>query len=79
MDTFAARVDQLIGRIHASPPALGVERVLFPGERSAERARRKTRNGIPLPSSLIAELEAFGAEIGVPWETNANRDPKSHL
>ncbi len=39
-DTFAARVNQLIGRIHASPPARGVERVLFPGERSAERARR---------------------------------------
>ena len=67
LDTFAARVDQLIDRIHASPPAQGVERVLFPGERSAERARHRSRNGIPLPSSLIAELEAFGAELGVPW------------
>ena len=76
-DTFAARVDQLIGRVHASPPARGVERVLFPGERSAERARRRSGNGIPLPSLLIAELEAFGAELGVPWETNADRDPKS--
>ena len=67
-DTFVARVDELIDRIHASPPAPGVERVVFPGERSAEIARERSRDGIPLAPSLIAELEAFGTQLGVPWD-----------
>ena len=66
-DEFVARVDRLIDRIHASPPAPGVQRVFVPGERSAELGRQQVHNGIPMSVSLAQELQAFGAELGVSW------------
>lgn len=66
-EEFAARVDGLVDAMHASPPAPGVERVLVPGQRSAELARERMRGGIPIPVSLIGRLEEFGAELGVSW------------
>ena len=67
-DEFVERVDTLVDRMHASPAAPGVDRVLVPGERSAAVARRRMRDGIPMPASLVAELASFGNEIGVPWD-----------
>lgn len=67
-EEFAERVDRLVDRMHASETAPGVEKVFVPGERSAALARERMRNGIPIPVSLIARLDRFGAEIGVRWE-----------
>ncbi|HEX9268566.1 MAG TPA: Ldh family oxidoreductase [Candidatus Limnocylindria bacterium] len=64
-ETFLERVDTLIERIHASPPAPGVERVYVPGERSAEIAAVGERDGIRLPSARVDELRALSHELGV--------------
>ena len=64
-EMFAARVDELIDMVHASPPAAGVDRVLVPGERSAELARARERGGIPLSASRVVELRAVGDSCGV--------------
>lgn len=66
-DEFVDRVDRLVDRIHGSAPAPGVDRIYVPGERSAEVARERMRNGIPIRTDLVAELDRFGAEIGVRW------------
>jgi LDH2 family malate/lactate/ureidoglycolate dehydrogenase len=66
-DDFAPRVDRLIDRIHASPPAPGVDRVTVPGERSFERAARGREHGVALPAALAERLAAIGGELGVAW------------
>ena len=65
-EQFLERVDDLIERIHAARPADGIERVRV--EASAERARQAEANGATLSADLYADLERFGARIGVGWE-----------
>lgn len=62
---FKERVDLLIERVHAVPPAPGVARVRVPGERGAEVAAARERNGIPLPAARVAALRALAHQLGV--------------
>jgi LDH2 family malate/lactate/ureidoglycolate dehydrogenase len=64
-EAFVERVDSLIDAVHASPPAAGVGRVLVPGERSAEIARTRERDGIPLSPVRVDELRTLSRELGV--------------
>jgi LDH2 family malate/lactate/ureidoglycolate dehydrogenase len=64
-ETFLERVDTLIDRIHATPPAPGVSRVYYPGERGAEIAAARERDGIPLPPARVEELRKLSSELGV--------------
>ena len=66
-ERFAANVDALIDRIHASPPQAGVDRVYAPGERGYITAKERATTGIPLSATRIEELRAFGEKMGVPW------------
>ncbi|WP_051570946.1 Ldh family oxidoreductase [Cryptosporangium arvum] len=63
---FRNRVDALIRDVHASRPAAGVPRVLVPGELEHARAAQRRRDGIPLPDALVAELDRYASEVGVP-------------
>ncbi len=67
-EEFVQRIDNLVDRIHASPPAAGADRVYVPGERSAAVARRHMSTGIPITRQVIARLEDFGSEVGVSWD-----------
>jgi LDH2 family malate/lactate/ureidoglycolate dehydrogenase len=64
-DTFVERVDALIDRIHASPPASGHDAVRVPGERAAELAQEQERDGIRLGEDRIAELRKVASDVGV--------------
>jgi len=65
-EQFLQRVDTLIDRIHATPPAPGVSRVLYPGEHAAEMAVARERDGIPLPLVRVEELRKLSRDLGVP-------------
>lgn len=67
-ETFTERVDLLIDRIHASPPADGVDRVRLPGERGHEIAESRRRDGVPVPAERAERLRAIGRELGVVWD-----------
>jgi LDH2 family malate/lactate/ureidoglycolate dehydrogenase len=67
-EMFAERVDALIDRIHASPPAEGLDRVRLPGERGHEIAERHRRDGVPVPLERAERLRAIGRELGVVWD-----------
>jgi len=66
-ETFTARVDDLIDQVHASPPAAGVDRVYVPGERSAEMAAARERDGVTLSAARVTELRTVGESCGVAW------------
>ncbi len=66
LDRFRAHVDRLIADVHGSALAPGVERIYVPGEIEAARREERRRAGIPLSSSLVAELDALAASLDCP-------------
>jgi LDH2 family malate/lactate/ureidoglycolate dehydrogenase len=63
-DSWAARTDSLVGRLHELRTQPGVERARYPGEASAARARRRAREGISLEVSEIEEAACACRDCG---------------
>jgi LDH2 family malate/lactate/ureidoglycolate dehydrogenase len=61
---FKQRMDQIVREMHASRRAAGVERILVPGERSAECEERYRADGIPLPLAVVAGLADVAERVG---------------
>jgi L-2-hydroxycarboxylate dehydrogenase (NAD+) len=66
-ERFVERVDGLIDRMHASPPAAGTDHVRVPGERGLRLEAQHARSGVPVPPERVAKLRALGSELGVAW------------
>ncbi|MXY72402.1 MAG: Ldh family oxidoreductase [Dehalococcoidia bacterium] len=64
-DEFQAEMADLADRIHAIPPAPGVDRVRIPGDKEAEARADRDANGIPLDSAVVDQLRELAAETGV--------------
>ncbi|MEG6510343.1 Ldh family oxidoreductase [Desulforamulus ruminis] len=62
---FLNRMLQMITEIKETPKAEGVEEIFIPGERRAMKAKRRKREGIPVPDPLLAELNQLAGEVGV--------------
>jgi LDH2 family malate/lactate/ureidoglycolate dehydrogenase len=62
---FRARVDTLIRDVRSSDRAEGVARVYVPGEIEHERRDVRLREGIPLPTALVAELDQLASAAGL--------------
>jgi L-2-hydroxycarboxylate dehydrogenase (NAD+) len=63
---FKARVDRLVRDLRSSERMPGVERIWLPGEQSHERRAANERDGIPVPSALLKQLDAFAHEMDIP-------------
>ena len=61
----AELLGRLLGDLKAIPPAPGYDEVLVPGEPEARAKAERERDGIPLPPTLVATLEALSGELGV--------------
>jgi L-2-hydroxycarboxylate dehydrogenase (NAD+) len=62
---FKARVDALSRDIRGSERMKGFERILLPGEQSAERHRERSERGVPVPPALLSSLNELGAKLGI--------------
>jgi LDH2 family malate/lactate/ureidoglycolate dehydrogenase len=65
IDAFKARMDEVIDQLHESAVAPGSRRIYVPGEIEHERRAVRLRDGIPLPTALIAELDQLAANAGL--------------
>ncbi len=65
LEAFKARVDKLVRELRASERMPGVDRVWMPGEQSHHKRIAHLRDGLALPPSLLASLDAFAAEMGM--------------
>jgi len=65
VDTFKERVDTLARDLRDSERIAGVARIWLPGEQSEQRRANYAKNGIPLPSSLLKQLDTLAAELGI--------------
>jgi len=63
---FKARVDCLVRDLRNSERMPGVERIWLPGEQSHARRAANERDGIPVPSALLQQLDAFAREMDIP-------------
>jgi L-2-hydroxycarboxylate dehydrogenase (NAD+) len=66
VDEFKRRVDRLVRDIRESRKMPGVERILLPGEQSRAKFEDRSRDGIPLPSSLLESLDKLARELKIP-------------
>jgi ureidoglycolate dehydrogenase (NAD+) len=62
---FRREAGRLIRVLKALPRAAGVDEILMPGERGRRTLERRTREGIPLPPGVVAELAHVAEPLGV--------------
>jgi LDH2 family malate/lactate/ureidoglycolate dehydrogenase len=62
---FKAHMDQWIHRFRSARPVDGQERVLIPGDPEREMEALRRADGIPVVSSVVADLEALATRLGV--------------
>ncbi len=65
VEEFKTRVDAMIREIKSAPKALGATRIYLPGEMEWERREKFLKNGIELPSDVVANLKLMAEEWGV--------------
>jgi LDH2 family malate/lactate/ureidoglycolate dehydrogenase len=65
---FAVTMDDLQGRLRATPKAAGQDRIYIPGEKEYEQLALRSREGIPLESQVVEDLLAISGETGVPFD-----------
>jgi LDH2 family malate/lactate/ureidoglycolate dehydrogenase len=66
LEAFKARVDRLVRELRASERMPGVDRIWMPGEQSHARRATNERDGLLLPPALLAQLDAFARDTGIP-------------
>lgn len=60
--TLAARVASYLDELRHTPPQVGFESVLVPGDRARELREKRLRSGIPLPREVWAAAERLRDE-----------------
>ena len=64
-EVFRSQLDLLVREIRAQDPADPARPPLAPGDPERLSAAGRGREGIPLPDSLVAELNDLAASLGV--------------
>ncbi len=64
-EVFRSQLDLLVRDIRAQDPADPARPPLAPGDPERLTAARRARDGVPLPDSLVAELNTLAASLGV--------------
>lgn len=65
LESFVARMGELVDELHQVPPAPGHERVAYPGEIEGITRARRRAEGIPIEPGLLAELAELAREHGL--------------
>ena len=66
-ELFRDRMDELIGDLKGSAPAVGAERVIVAGEPEDQARERYLEAGIPIDPPTTKGLRQLGEELGVPF------------
>ncbi|MEM7131550.1 MAG: Ldh family oxidoreductase [Chloroflexota bacterium] len=66
LDEFKKGMDAMIQAIHAAPKEKGQERIYVAGEIEHETELERQADGIPLPDTVIADLQELSEQYNVP-------------
>jgi LDH2 family malate/lactate/ureidoglycolate dehydrogenase len=64
-EDFGSRMDQILQTLKSSPPAPNTDEVLAPGDIERENEAKNRKLGVPFWPTVVAQLTALGAELGV--------------
>jgi LDH2 family malate/lactate/ureidoglycolate dehydrogenase len=64
-EDFGSRMDQILQTLKSSPPAPNTDEVLAPGDIERENEAKNWKLGVPFWPTVVAQLTALGAELGV--------------
>jgi L-2-hydroxycarboxylate dehydrogenase (NAD+) len=67
-DEFKAAMDDLQRQLRNSPKAEGQDRIYIHGEKEYEKAELYTREGIPLNSKVVKDLQSIARTTGVKYD-----------
>jgi ureidoglycolate dehydrogenase (NAD+) len=67
VDEFKRHVGTMIDDIHDTPAAPGFERVLVPGEKEYLTQMAYEKEGVPIPSETLKNLQTSAHEMGLPF------------
>lgn len=67
VDQFKKNVGTMIDDIHDTPAAPGFDRVLVPGEKEYLTQLTYEKEGIPIPSETLNDLQTSANELGLPF------------
>lgn len=62
---FEKRMGEFSQMMKSRATRPGFSEVLIPGEQEARRVAKKSANGVPLDDEILAELQAFGSDLGL--------------
>lgn len=65
LDMFEGRMDAFHQRVKALPRAEGCDEVLMPGEPEARCERDRLRDGVPMTSDVVADLQELAAKFSL--------------
>jgi LDH2 family malate/lactate/ureidoglycolate dehydrogenase len=65
IEAFKVRVDTYVQMIKQSELEEGASEVLLPGEREFRLAQARRKTGIPMPTTILSELEQLAQSLGV--------------
>jgi L-2-hydroxycarboxylate dehydrogenase (NAD+) len=65
LSTFVAETDRHLTDLRASQRLPGVDQIRLPGDRRRACRIERLRDGVPLPASLLAQLDTLAVELGV--------------
>jgi LDH2 family malate/lactate/ureidoglycolate dehydrogenase len=68
LQEFEQGIQSMIAEIRNSPRAQGVERIYLPGEIEWLKKQERLATGIPVPDSLLRNLNQLADELGVRLE-----------
>ena len=63
---FKQRVDEIVQEMRSSERMPGVERIWVPGEQSQAKRVQYAQQGIPIPPTLMQQLDTLALELKVP-------------
>jgi LDH2 family malate/lactate/ureidoglycolate dehydrogenase len=63
--TFAAEVDRHVRDLRATKRLPGVDAIRLPGDRRAECREERLRDGVPLATQLLAQLDKLAADLKI--------------
>ncbi len=67
VDAFKKRIDHWIEVFRSTPPVPGQDAVLIPGDPEREAEEVRLKEGVPLLSAVVKDLQSISKETGIPF------------
>jgi LDH2 family malate/lactate/ureidoglycolate dehydrogenase len=64
-EAFAAAMERHLNELRSSKTLPGFDAIRIPGEERRRRRAERTANGVPLPATLLKQLDELAAKLGI--------------